>query len=108
MEQRLIDANALKASLKPLTCGKARNQSYRYGLNTGLHDFFPQIIDKAPTVDPVKYGHWVEHRYGTTLDPDCVQFYCSECNGVVEDCKTNFCPNCGARMDKNQTPPGNL
>lgn len=50
---RLIDADTLKKPLEALACGKAKNQSYRDGLNDGLHDFFPQIIDSAPTVDAV-------------------------------------------------------
>lgn len=45
-----------------------------------------------------KIGLWREHKYGTTLDPACVQFYCSICGGVQEDFTTNYCPHCGAGM----------
>lgn len=43
-------------------------------------------------------GRWKEHRYGTTLDPACFQYYCSICNGVQEDFAPHFCPHCGASM----------
>lgn len=26
--------------------------------------------------------------------------YCSNCNHVLEDYETNYCPDCGAKMDK--------
>lgn len=45
-----------------------------------------------------KIGLWREHRYGTTLDPSCVQYYCSVCGKVQEDFATNYCPNCGTAM----------
>lgn len=45
-----------------------------------------------------KIGLWKEHRYGTTLDPSCVQYYCSICGKVQEDFTTSYCPHCGAAM----------
>jgi len=97
---RLIDADALKESLEPMTCGKARNQSYRDGLNDGLHDFFPQIINKAPTIEPpVVHGRWIQHM---EPDLDWVK-YEQECSACGKRAKgthgTDYCPSCGARMD---------
>lgn len=45
---------------------------------------------KAADVQPVKRGEWGKRAY------DRVQ--CSYC-GKCEDNATDFCPNCGARMD---------
>lgn len=93
---RLIEAEALKKALEPLTCGKAKNQSYRDGLNDGLHNFFPQIIDAAPTVDAVKVVHGQWERI---INPrgELEGFIC-QC-GHQSQSASNFCPNCGARMD---------
>lgn len=49
-------------------------------------------------VSDSKIGLWREHRYGTTLDPACVQYYCSVCGKVQEDFATNYCPRCGTAM----------
>lgn len=50
------------------------------------------IIEDAPTADvaPVVYGHRVDDG----------GFYarCSQCDGVLPLC-ANYCPNCGAKMD---------
>ena len=51
-------------------------------------------IDNFPTADvaPVRHGHWVECNYGLT-------FECSECKYPTEYSLTDYCPNCGAKMD---------
>lgn len=51
-------------------------------------------IDNFPTADvaPVHHGHWVECNYGLT-------FECSECKYPTEYSLTDYCPNCGAKMD---------
>lgn len=49
-EVRLIDANALKESLKHLKA-KAYNQKYEQGLQDAIDGYFPQIIDNEPTIE---------------------------------------------------------
>ena len=55
-------------------------------------------------VQPVKHGHWKAHGSLPTN-----QWSCSECRGLVEvshycnECYYDFCPNCGARMDGDDT-----
>ena len=59
-----------------------------------------EMIQNAPTVDavPVRHGHWI-------FNPkDAIEMMftlpkCSECGAESAD-GGNFCPNCGARMDK--------
>ena len=46
----------------------------------------------ASDVEPVKHGHWIECNYGLT-------FECSECKYPTEYNLTDYCPNCGAKMD---------
>ena len=54
---------------------------------------FKAWIDEIPTVDaePVVHGKWIRN----VIDGIYV---CSECECTMECC-TNYCPNCGARMD---------
>lgn len=52
----------------------------------------------AADVAPVVHGEWGEWEYGAG-------HYCtvcgkdSLCDGVEEEVLSNFCPNCGAKMD---------
>ena len=46
---------------------------------------------KTADVAPVRHGKWLHRKNGVA--------YCSECEvDTVED-ETNYCPNCGAKMD---------
>lgn len=59
-------------------------------------------LDKAPIVDaePVKHGHWVKEPTDT-FGFDEADYHCSECRRrPVKDVLTNYCPNCGAKMDE--------
>jgi hypothetical protein len=88
-EKRLIDANALRKQFDDIPPF--------IGLTGGC---VQQYIDRAPTVDAVEvvHGRWLggyqqngEHwRYELP--------YCSIC-GHRNDGITNYCPNCGAKMD---------
>lgn len=89
-EVRLIDADALMVSKDWASCTCPA-----------------QVIHKAPTIDaiPVVHGRWV-----SLTECSNAGVYCSICHKKVykEDyayCKrknklrSDFCPNCGARMD---------
>lgn len=125
---RLIDANALKESLKELKV--VGNESYNHrryiqGLQDAVDDYFTQIIDDAPTIDavPIKHGKWMYRERTVTKNnviKECFvnpggytvcyvdrkmkvvkEPYCSECDwhGKEDFEETSFCPNCGAIMD---------
>lgn len=96
---RLVDADLLKEQMESVCMGiMAGTESYNAPLKT---------IDDAPTVDakPVVRGKWIknEGRYG---------WHCSVCEkddfyAFVRDSDTDenklqdyYCPNCGAKMDK--------
>lgn len=53
-----------------------------------------KIIDDAPTIEERPKGEWItkHHVHGVT--------YCSECDFELKIDDTNFCPNCGARMER--------
>ena len=94
--KRLIDADALK--YEPLPKGDRNYRTYNLddAYDDGYDDAFTDIRN-APTIDaePVRHGKWIEKCTGGW------HFYrCSECGYVEWDTLTKYCPNCGARMDK--------
>ena len=58
----------------------------------GATDDAMALIDTIPAADvaEVRYGRWIKYKY---FDK------CSECYTTVI-LRYNYCPNCGARMDK--------
>ena len=82
---------------------------YRNEENPQLRESVSAVFDTAPTADvrPVVRGKWkpvmsagnpnIQERdewYGPL-------FVCDKCNWTMID-KSNFCPNCGAKMDGGQ------
>ena len=57
-----------------------------------------RLLADMPTADvaPVVHGRWVKHyRSGTTVAEGYVSTRCDMWN----ERKSDYCPNCGARMD---------
>lgn len=57
-----------------------------------------RMIEDAPAADvaPVVHGRWVTHyRSGTAV----AEGYVSTCCDMWNNRKSNYCPNCGAKMD---------
>lgn len=82
---RLIDADALK-------------KHYAWW-DDDRQKLFDSIVDSQPTVDaePVRHGKWID-RNGAIVAPFWERYECSECGARSDN--SNYCPNCGARMDK--------
>ena len=86
-EKRLIDANAFAECLERMT-------------KTAYPNLFPGLLEAIdyvkdfPTVDAVEvvHGRWKGAGMG--------DYFCSLCSEVVSGNEHNFCPNCGAKMDK--------
>ena len=58
-------------------------------------DFIDDIENQpAADVEPVRHGRWIDNKHTDTA-------ICSECKGVFTD-ETNYCPKCGARMNKTE------
>lgn len=60
-------------------------------------------VVNAPTIDavPVRHGKWIHDGYDNPHGIDWM--HCSECGTRYVNCPasiTNYCPNCGARMDE--------
>lgn len=79
---RLIDADAINPMRVPQSVKEMR-----------------AWIDSQPTVDavPVKHGQWMSREEGAVY-PFWERYTCSVCGKHADD--TDYCPNCGARMDK--------
>lgn len=93
---RLIDADALRKHF-------VVPHELKCGIQAGMDEYAIRCIDEQPTIDavPVRHGEWIEK------DEDFQAYLeCSNCNMVFPVtvgwsfmAKTNFCPNCGARMN---------
>ena len=98
---RLIDANALKAKLYSLLKIEEAPPMFIEGLETAL-----AVADVAPTIDavPVVHGRWVKANgmmppeyHGRKCCSVCDAFALSDFYG--RERLSDFCPNCGAKMD---------
>ena len=59
-----------------------------------------KILNQFPSADvaPVKHGRWIEHKHFHHDHYIDSTYECSECN-VEEPLTSDYCPNCGAKMD---------
>ena len=85
---KLIDKDALSMELmnEVLNAYAKADFLFAHALNV-----FQGLIDKAPTVEERKQGHWID------LEFDDVSI-CSLCKNPQE-VETLYCPECGAIMD---------
>lgn len=79
---------------------KAIKKDIMGGLN------YESILNRLPTADvePVRHGHWILCRLNS-LHLDWRNFECSVCrmNRIRRTGEVlNYCPNCGARMDRGE------
>lgn len=82
---RLIDADALVEAVK----------DYPYG----FRGMIVCDIAKQPTIDPVRHGKWIHDRMISTSGGTYGVIRCSECMSQYAMWETNYCANCGAKMD---------
>lgn len=69
------------------------------GCNNPAYGVAIGTVEEAPAADvaPVVHGRWRPY-------PDCGVTRCSVCDWSIEECiDYKYCPNCGARMDKEDT-----
>ena len=100
-EQRLIDANALIYWLTKAT-GFRTNCEDCTSIDC-LECIIDEAIKNAPTIEakPVVHGRWISknhHGYEWV-------FVCSNCDyidGYPFNDRSNYCPNCGAKMDEKE------
>jgi hypothetical protein len=58
------------------------------------------FVEKLPPVTPQqKMGRWIVHPKGIYS-----HLVCDKClSNAPYDCQTNYCPNCGAKMESEET-----
>lgn len=89
---RLIDADALIKAAEAKKFAIADN-THPYEAIRIQGRYFREVVDDAPTVDavPVVHGRWDIDEFGV---------FCTECKEyAIENERTDYCPNCGAKMD---------
>ena len=86
-KERLIDANKIPYHKSGFPKGD--------GFDSSLDWAFREDVDKIPTVDAVEVVHGQWKR-----TPVSERLYCGVCDNLPEyQLETNYCPNCGAKMD---------
>ena len=95
-EKRLIDANAWKLFYEDKKNILDRFYTHDAGYEDAL-DNVDDWMDAQPTVDAVEvvHGRWMLTHGEDGLYYDCS--ICGHCAGRGR--KSNYCPNCGAKMD---------
>ena len=97
---RYIDANKLSRDVISSWDRDTHKTIEASRIHRQEHHHLMSIIEKQPTADvvEVKRGKW-EKRTFIVFDNEIKDSYhCSECN-TTWDTATNYCPNCGAKMD---------
>ena len=89
---RLIDADAL-IEIEAERAKRSYHNAYIFG-------DLKAMLEKAPTIDPVKHGYWDTWAGGLAKCSVCGHEYIDaiEC--------TDYCGNCGAKMDADRPPKG--
>lgn len=100
---RLIDSNALSDQVKSLKMrvqGTGSVKSFLAECMKAYQKSVIQIIESQPTVDavPVVYSKWEED--GDWLICLNCESEINKKNSLGVANRKNFCPNCGAKMDK--------
>lgn len=82
-----------------------------YKVGNYSSDEIEAMLSDLPAADvaPVRHGKWiVTKEFNDVLDMDVEKYTCSACgeyrltaSGLSQ--ATDFCPNCGAKMDKEDT-----
>ena len=90
-KERLIDVNELGIGRCNPDLLPFGNRSYAEGWNGVVN-----LIENAPAVDAVKVVHGRWRWCGQDKFNDAYE--CSECGKIAMD-DSNYCPNCGAKMD---------
>lgn len=110
-----IEKNALYKKIAELE-GKARNRYLNTPIDNAAYSrylaqfddltYFKHMIDDFPAADAaeVKHGEWIEVQKENIWNDIVPVLECSACGkytvgtrGIMT--KSNYCPNCGAKMD---------
>jgi rubrerythrin len=65
----------------------------------GTDDLNTQFTDKDAQ-EPVRHGKWESLTFTNASNEEYTMHRCSECGLTIVTGWYHYCPNCGARMDK--------
>lgn len=91
--------------MRPIDADKLEKDLMDMAHNELMPDYFRQMcmsmaerVSKEPTIEaePVRHGYWIAQDEGRT------RYMCSECKSKNHGGYEKYCPNCGARMDKEE------
>lgn len=96
---RLIDADKLRKGVIELP------DLYNGFSDTYDKAYILDLVDEQPTIDaePTKHGHWVNNRNMYIEWATCSQCGAEWNKYENEFFRFNFCPNCGVKMDGDDT-----
>ena len=96
--QRYIDAESLKNRI--IRKLGIKNENYLLPAEETLYN----AIDEAPTADvqPVIHGKWINHTHTNGLGITFIDYECDACHEHIDTWKSDYCPNCGAKMAEPQ------
>jgi hypothetical protein len=86
---KLIDKDALSMELMNEVLNAYAKADFRFAHALNV---FQGLIDKTPTVEERKHGHWEDIDLDTSV--------CSVCK-KPQEYETKYCPECGAKMENN-------
>ena len=97
---RCIDADALRDRLQNLGY-----DDWNQGATTTWAEAFNEcadMVDEQPTIEPQrKKGKWIDRGWsGDGRGNSWHEWECSECKHITKGAKWDFCPNCGADMQR--------
>ena len=105
-EKRLIDANALMDSFRShMVENYDRNKCTKEENCTTCEPgcLWRKKVSAAPTVNAVEavHGRWIGDGWGSYIKrcSVCRSVPLREVGGRHDACYSNYCPNCGAKMD---------
>lgn len=98
---KYIDTGTFKKSVEERYCKPCKVEGKDYSgclcRACWVDDMLDEVDCFQPSyVAPVMHGRWVTHyRSGTTV----AEGYVSTCCDMWNNRKSDYCPNCGAKMD---------
>ena len=81
----------------------------QYGVNIDKDELFKLLLNDRQQYEKgyvegkaaaVKHGHWGHERLASTNGGNYAVVRCSVCKSQFPMWETNYCPNCGAKMDE--------
>lgn len=83
-------------------------RSYVYGSDREVYDAWEEILDSISAIPvsdvaPVVHGRWIfdsDNEYVSHYHCDKCGEEIDLCNEIYTEQTPNYCPNCGAKMDK--------